>query len=151
MSQRAAHLAYRPAAVDDCELLGAWNKQLIDDEGHDNPMNVRELAERMRGWLAGEYRAMIFEQNGVPVAYALFRDAPEWIHLRHFFVVRDRRRRGIGARALALLQEDVFSRGRRVLVEAMERNRGGIAFWRNAGFVDRYVGLVLQPARQAAG
>jgi GNAT superfamily N-acetyltransferase len=151
MSERATHLAYRFASADDCELLGVWNKQLIDDEGHDNPMSVRELADRMRGWLAAEYRAVIFEQNGVPVAYALFRDAPEWIHLRHFFVVRGRRRRGIGACALALLQENVFSRDRRVLVEAMERNRGGLAFWHNAGFVDRYVGLELSPARQAAG
>jgi GNAT superfamily N-acetyltransferase len=151
MADRAAYLAYRFASADDCELLGAWNKQLIDDEGHDNPMSVRELADRMRGWLAGEYHAVIFEQNAVPVAYALFRDAPEWIHLRQFFVVRDRRRRGIGASALALLQEDVFSPGRRIFVEAMERNRAGLSFWRNVGFVDRYVGLVLSPAPQAAG
>lgn len=35
--------------------------QLIQDEGHRNRMTVAELEQRMRGWIAGEYRAVIFE------------------------------------------------------------------------------------------
>lgn len=136
-------LAFRWATAGDCDLLGAWNRELIDDELHDNPMSIRELADRMRGWLAGEYRAMLFECNGVPVAYALFREIPEGIHLRQFFVSRGSRRHGVGAAALALLRLRVFPPDQRVLVEAMERNSGGLAFWRSMGFVDRYVGLEL--------
>ena len=43
----------------------------------------------MRGWLAMEYQAVVFEEAATPVAYALFRQTPEWIHLRQFFVARD--------------------------------------------------------------
>jgi len=143
-------LAFRWATADDCDRLGAWNRELIDDELHDNPMNARELADRMRGWLAAEFRAVIFEQRGVPVAYALFREIPEGMHLRQFFVVRTERRRGIGTGALALLRLHVFAPDKRVLVEAMERNFGGLAFWRSMGFVDRYVGLELAASPRTA-
>lgn len=50
----------RFAADSDLDLLAEWNYQLIQDEGHRNPMTVPELRERMRDWLAGEYQAMIF-------------------------------------------------------------------------------------------
>jgi GNAT superfamily N-acetyltransferase len=80
-----------------------------------------------------------------PVAYALFRDAPEWIHLRQFFVARDRRRRGIGARAVALLRDTVFPRDKPVIVEAMAWNQPALSFWRAVGFADRYVGLESRP------
>jgi hypothetical protein len=45
----------------DLPLLAEWNRQLIQDEGHRNPMTVAELQARMQGWLAGEYRAVVFE------------------------------------------------------------------------------------------
>jgi GNAT superfamily N-acetyltransferase len=80
-----------------------------------------------------------------PVAYALFRDAPEWIHLRQFFVARARRRRGIGARAVALLRDTVFARDKPVIVEAMAWNQPALSFWRAVGFADRYVGLESRP------
>ncbi len=136
-------LAFRFASASDCELLGTWNKQLIEDEGHDNAMSIAGLIQRMREWLALDYRAVIFEECGAPVAYALSRDSPEGVHLRQFFVDRGRRRRGVGSRALALLIRTAFTPGRRVVVEAMAWNEGALSFWRSAGFVDRYVGLQL--------
>ncbi len=47
-----ATLNPRFASVEDCSMLAAWNYQLIRDEGHRNPMDIFELEERMRGWLA---------------------------------------------------------------------------------------------------
>jgi GNAT superfamily N-acetyltransferase len=79
------------------------------------------------------------------VAYALFRQTPEWIHLRQFFVARDCRRRGIGARAVALLRDVVFPDDKVVLVEAMAWNHAALSFWRTVGFTDRYVGLEWRP------
>ena len=81
-----------------------------------------------------------------PVAYALVRDTPEWVHLRQFFVVRDRRRRGIGARAVTLLRDSVFPPDKPVIVEAMAWNHRALSFWRAVGFADRYVGLESRPA-----
>jgi len=135
-------------AVTDADLaqLASWNRQLIEDEGHDNTMNLDELAARMKSWLATEYQAVVFEERATPVAYALFRQTPEWIHLRQFFVARDRRRRGIGARAVALLRDTLFPPDKVVLVEAMAWNHAALSFWRCAGFTDRYIGLESRPA-----
>ncbi|TMH15848.1 MAG: GNAT family N-acetyltransferase [Betaproteobacteria bacterium] len=111
-------------------------------------MSLEELAVRMRNWLATEYQALIFEDPAAtaPVAYALLRDTPEWVHLRQFFVARDRRRRGIGARAVALLRDSVFPPDKLVIVEAMAWNHRALSFWRAVGFADRYVGLESRPA-----
>lgn len=144
-------LVFRAATSDDVPQLALWNRQLIDDEGHDNSMSIGELETRMRSWLAAEYQALIFEEcaTSAAVAYALFRDATEWIHLRQFFVLRGCRRRGIGARAVSLLRDEVFAPGRPVIVEAMARNHAALLFWRAVGFADRYVGLESRPGTQA--
>jgi len=143
----ADRLVFRIATAADVAQLASWNQQLIEDEGHDNPMSLEQLVARMRTWLANEYQAVVFEEPATPtpVAYALFRNAPEWIHLRQFFVTRDRRRRGIGARAVALLRDAVFPPDKAVIVEAMAWNHAALSFWRAAGFADRYVGLESRP------
>ena len=140
-------LTFRVAAAADLAQLASWNKQLIEDEGHDNTMSLEELVVRMRNWLTTEYQALIFEDPAAtaPVAYALLRDTPEWVHLRQFFVARDRRRRGIGARAVALLRDSVFPPDKPVIVEAMAWNQPALSFWHAMGFADRYVGLESRP------
>jgi GNAT superfamily N-acetyltransferase len=138
-------LSFRVATAADLPQLASWNQQLIEDEGHDNTMSLEELVARMRTWLTTEYQALIFEDRGTPAAYALFRRTPEWIHLRQFFVARDRRRRGIGARAVALLRAEVIPPDKSVIVEAMAWNHAALSFWRAAGFADRYVGLESRP------
>ena len=86
-------LTHRRASRADCRLLGALNHQLIQDEGHRNPMTEVQLAKRMREWLGrGEYTAELFEEHGEVVAYALYRESADEIYLRHLFVVRTRRR-----------------------------------------------------------
>src|ERR1700724_1855446 len=92
-----APVVLRQPTADDLSRLGEWNAGLIHDEGHDNPMTVAQLIERMRDWLAGEYRARIFVRDGVDTGYALYREVPEFVHLRQFYVAPERRRRGIGA------------------------------------------------------
>ena len=66
-------MEHRFATEADLDRLAAWNRELIEDERADNPMDQPALRERMRGWLAGEYRAVLFEEGGEPVAYALYR------------------------------------------------------------------------------
>jgi len=52
-------MQYRNAEPADCAMLAELNHQLIQDEGHRNQMSVAELEQRMRGWLVGEYAALI--------------------------------------------------------------------------------------------
>lgn len=97
-------LKYRHATPEDGPLLAELNHQLIHDEGHGNPMTVPELEARMRGWLAtGAYEGVVFEAESGVVAYALYRRRHEGgIYLRHFFVVRERRRCGVGREAIKI-------------------------------------------------
>ena len=39
----------------DVSKLALFNKQLIDDEKNDNPMNINELKNRMKGFLETDY------------------------------------------------------------------------------------------------
>src|SRR6266516_2772611 len=112
-------MTLRPATLDDCALLARLNHELIRDEGHRNPMTVPELEQRIRGWISGEYRAIIYEDGGEIVAYALFREQPEEIYLRQLFVVRHRRSQGIGRWAVDLLRSDVWPGSKRLTVDVL--------------------------------
>lgn len=98
----------------------------------------------MRQWLQrGDYTAIIVEQDGLPVAYALYRDEPAAIHLRHFFVDRRYRRHGLGRRAMALLLDQHWPAGKRVTVDVLIDNAAGRAFWLEVGFRDYAISLEL--------
>jgi hypothetical protein len=66
-------MKYRFAREQDLLLLAELNHQLICDERADNPMPVLQLQKRMRGWLASQYQAVLFEVASETVGYALFR------------------------------------------------------------------------------
>ncbi len=127
---------YRPATVDDATLLAPMNAQLIRDEGHRNTMTVQQLAERMSGWLVGEYQAFIFEVEATAIGYALYRIEPEYIYLRQLFVQPQLRRRGIARRALEWLRQNAWGSRPRVRIDVLVGNKTGIEFWRSVGFVD---------------
>jgi ribosomal protein S18 acetylase RimI-like enzyme len=136
---------FRPATLKDCALLAELNHQLIRDEGHRNPMTVPELEQRLRGWLASEYAAVIFEKGVEIVAYALYRKQPEEIHLRQLFVARNQRRRGIGRQALEILRTQIWPKHSRLTVDVLVQNSVAIAFWRAAGYQDYSLTLEMLP------
>lgn len=130
-------MEYRFATQADCTLLAEWNWQLIQDEGHRNPMTVAELRVRMENWLKSEYRAVIFStEQALPFAYALYRNEPDHIYLRQFFVARDYRGRGMGKMAMQKLLSEVWPNQTRIRVEVLTRNAGALSFWRKIGFCD---------------
>jgi GNAT superfamily N-acetyltransferase len=139
---------FRFATADDCVLLAELNHQLIRDEGHRNRMSVPELAERMKEWLAGEYRAVIFELDAGVVAYALYREQPDEIYLRQLFVARDRRGQGIGRRAVEILRSQIWPQNKRLTVEVLTANAGATAFWRSVGYRDYCLTLEIMPETQ---
>jgi ribosomal protein S18 acetylase RimI-like enzyme len=129
-------LTHRIATTGDAVALARMNHQLIRDEGHRNPMTVSELEHRMKRWLEGGYTAVLFEQAGEVVSYALFRSEEDAIYLRQFFVKRERRRRGIGRQAVRILLDDILAPARRITLEVLVGNSGARAFWNAAGFLD---------------
>lgn len=138
-------MEFRFATLDDCPLLADLNHQLIRDEGHRNRMTVPELEARMHGWLSGEYRAVIYEDGGEVVAYSLYREKPEEIHLRHLFVVRGRRSQGIGNQAMEILRSEIWPKNKRLTVEVLVANKRAVAFWREIGYTDYSLTLEILP------
>ena len=131
--------------MDDCPRLAELNHQLIRDEGHRNPMTVPQLEQRMRDFIAAEYQAIIYEEVGEVVAYTLFRERPEEIYLRQLFVVRHRRRLGIGRRAVELLRSEIWPKNKRLAVEVLIANKSAVAFWRAVGYADYALTLEIMP------
>ena len=134
----------RRARQEDVPQLAAWNAQLIRDERNDQGVPDREIEPRLRDWLAKDYVACVFEAGAIGFGYAIFRDLPDCVHLRHFFVEATFRRRGFGRRAFGLLR-GMFPRGKRILVEVLVGNAAAAAFWKSVGFEERYLGLQMNP------
>ncbi len=137
---------YRIATQDDLDLLAEWNKQLIQDEGHRNPMTVPELQERMKGWIESDYKAVVFCVAGEEIAYGLYREGPAEIYLRQFFVRRDRRRAGLGREAMAILRDRIWPKGKRLTVEVLTKNHEGIGFWKAIGYQEYCLTLEMMPS-----
>ncbi|MFC0214143.1 GNAT family N-acetyltransferase [Paenibacillus chartarius] len=119
------------------ELLAKLNKQLIEDEKHDNPMNVAQLKDRMRAFISTDYRAYLFEANGETAGYALVNHSRQPLHVRQFFICRECRRNGYGRAAFEKLLEQLHTQ--HVDIEVMYGNEAGYAFWKSIGFVERSI------------
>jgi GNAT superfamily N-acetyltransferase len=144
-------LEWRYAQDADLPLLARWNRELQEDEGA-AAMSAEALLGRLRRWLSSEYTAILFDSQETPIGYALFRRTdpdlkdPSGVYLRQFFVSRDKRRQGMGTRAMELLLADVLG-GHRVILEALNSNPAGHAFWRSLGFQPYSVRYDLDPSR----
>lgn len=138
-------LNYRKAKAQDVLLLARLNQQLIEDEGHSNPMTVLELVERMRHWLATTYSGIIFEDERGVIAYALYQEELTQIYLRQFFVARERRRCGLGRQAMNILFTQIWPGDKRLTVSALWHNAPAMAFWRAMGYSEYSVTLEIQP------
>ena len=137
-------LTWHEGTDSEMSWLAEWNYQLIHDEDHRNPMSVEQLGERMKKWVAEEYRAVIFTDDD-PVAYALFKQEEALIYLRQLFVRRDRRGQGIGHAAIEILRREIWPAGVRLTVDVLCRNVPGIAFWRSVGCKDYCLTLEIMP------
>jgi len=145
MTPQGNFLHHRLATQADVQMLAEMNHQLIQDEGHRNPMSLIQLIGRMSSWLDHEYTAVIFERDGNSVAYALYRTDGASIYLRQFFVQRQWRRRGIGKRALHILLNEVWPQDWRITVDVLSTNASGYAFWKSVGFQDYAITLEILP------
>ena len=129
-------MQFRMATQLDVVLLAEMNNQLIQDEGHSNKMTLEELRSRMSEWLKGEYEVVIFEKDGNPIAYALYRMEDYGVYLRHLFVNRELRQKGLGKEAFRILSTKVWPSGKKVVLEVLVGNKSAIEFWKSLGFKD---------------
>ena len=123
----------------DLDALAFLNKQLIEDENHDNTMGIDQLKARMQAFIHSGYVAYLFENNGEIIGYALADHGRNPIYLRQFFICRNVRRRGFGRRAFRELTG--LLRSNTLEVEVLSWNEAGIGFWKSLGFEERSICL----------
>jgi GNAT superfamily N-acetyltransferase len=137
---------FRRATLEDCGLLAELNHQLLwDEDSRNKKMSLMELQERMRGWLVAEYAAVIFEEDEEVIAYAVYREQAGEIYLRQLFVARNRRRQGIGRRAVEILRSQIWPKNKRLTVDVLVHNTAAVAFWRATGYKDYFLMLEIMP------
>lgn len=128
------------AGTDDVKLLAAMNRELIQDEGSENPMNLEQLEERMKGFLLTEYKAVLILLGNEIAGYCLYRidnqkdDTSFDIYVRQYYIRPVFRRKGLGKRAFNMLLESTFKNAAYVKLDVLESNLGGKAFWAKVGF-----------------
>jgi len=128
------------AGLDDVKILAAMNRELIQDEGSENPMNLEQLEERMKGFLLTEYKAVLISTNEDITGYCLYKienikdDGSFDIYVRQYYVKRDFRRKGIGINAFRILTENAFKDACSIKLDVLETNNRGKAFWAKVGF-----------------
>ena len=143
---------YRDAVDADAPMLAEINRQLIEDEWGGGGMSLERLEARVRRWLSeGEYRAVLFQEDGADVAYALVSidDEDDSAYIRHFFVLHAHRRGGVGRRAATTLLREIIPAAARVTLDVLASNAAGHAFWQSVGFRDYSVRMERLPAPAA--
>jgi|WetSurMetagenome_2_1015567.scaffolds.fasta_scaffold107968_1 ribosomal protein S18 acetylase RimI-like enzyme len=147
-------MKHRFAMLKDVPQLARMNRQLVEDEGHRNRLQTDAwLEKRMRAFLTGEYRAVLFDLDGRTVAYVLYTDRTEngdTIYLRQIFVDREFRRRGVGREVMRTLLEEIWPPDRRITVGVLQDNQTAIAFYHATGF-EPYAVEFEFPARKKSG
>lgn len=143
-------MEFRYATEDDAPFLAEVNRQLIEDEWDGGGMSLEALERRMRRWLAdGDYRGVLFQENGETVAYALVSADEGSAYIRHFFVLHGHRGHGTGRRALQTLLREVVPPTARVTLDVLASNRAGHGFWNSEGFRDYAIRMERLPAAAA--
>lgn len=130
-------LILRVCRDEDLDLLAILNKQLIEDEKHDNKMNVDQLKVRMKGFIHSDYQAYLFEEGSKTIGYALVDHTRKPLYLRQFFICRDVRRQGYGKTTFYKLLELIKTET--IDIEVMSWNESGIEFWSSLGFKERSI------------
>ena len=125
--------------LEDISTLAILNKQLIDDEKSDNPMNIKELEERMTGFLNTDYEAYFFIVNDEIIGYGLVKNICTPLYLRQFLIDRKYRKQHYGTEAFQSLLE--YLKVDTIDIEVLTRNEPGNRFWENCGFkeISRYM------------
>lgn len=139
-------LRWRRAASRDLTRLAGMMARLRRDETG-LPGDPARAAMDLERALAAGAEATLFHGPGEdePWAYALCEPRGGGTWIRHFFVEAAHRRRGVGRRALALLQEEVRPGSRFWEADVLPRNAAGRAFWAAAGFTETFVRVRREP------
>lgn len=132
-------------SIQDAGKLALFNKQLIEDEKSDNPMDLIDLERRMKEFLETEYDAYFFIENSQIIGYALLRVTSNPVYLRQFFIDRDHRKRHYGTQAFHMLLE--YLGIKEIDLDVLPWNKRGLAFWKQCGFSETCIAMKYKEQR----
>ena len=90
-------MEFRYAEESDAAFLAEINRQLIEDEWDGGGMSLQRLEERMLRWIReDDYTAVLFLEEGATVAYSMVSVDEDSAYIRHFFVLKEHRGKGVG-------------------------------------------------------
>ena len=133
-------ISFRNAGNDDVKMLAAMNHELIRDEGSENPMNLKQLEERMKDFLLTEYKADLILSDNEIAGYCLYKMENQKdnggfdIYVRQYYIKPKYRQRGLGKSAFKILMETTFKNASFVKLDVLESNQIGKIFWSKVGF-----------------
>ena len=143
---------FRYAEESDAAFLADINRQLIEDEWDGGGMSLRRLEERMLRWIReDDYTAVLFLEEGATVAYSMVSVDEDSAYIRHFFVLKEHRGKGVGRRAIQVLLSRVIPPYARVTLDVLASNHTGHGFWQSQGFHDYAIRMELLPREAADG
>jgi len=128
------------AVMADLDRLTRMNILLREDERMDNFMTEEEVRTRMTGFLEGDsYRTFLLKENEKVFGYILLNIAREPVYLRHLYVERDYRKKGLGR--LMLKKSMNMLNLKEIDLEVMVWNDNAVRFYEKYGFKKRYIGM----------
>jgi ribosomal protein S18 acetylase RimI-like enzyme len=126
----------KECTLEDVILLAEMNKQLIEDEKSNNPMDIIQLRNRMIEFLNNGYKAFFFMVNKEIVGYALCDMTKEPKYLRQFFIKIEERRKHYGEISFINLLEKIGIK--EIEIDVLKRNETGLKFWEKIGFEEQW-------------
>lgn len=119
----------------DTMLLTKLFLELMADENTDTPVTEEQAYRRMEEYIARGDRAFTFQVQGAAAGYALVITDRNPLYLRHFYIYRDKRRRGYGTAVFHALLEALGADT--IDLDVFVWNERGKAFWESLGFAPR--------------
>ncbi|MEM9624425.1 MAG: N-acetyltransferase, partial [Pseudomonadota bacterium] len=120
----------------DIPQIALWNVALHVDEGS-VPMSVPDAEARLRSWMAtGKFSGSIFSLDGQAFGYILYehlaanpdmRGSTDSVYVRHFYVLPEYRRQGIGTDVFRRFQEEMGET--KMTLDVKVTNPAGQKFW----------------------
>ncbi|MBI1355003.1 MAG: GNAT family N-acetyltransferase [Acidobacteria bacterium] len=130
---------YRYAEIADIPTLAVAEERFLADVTASEIPSRAAIEERWRERLEGDHRAVLFEDEGEPLAYALYVPTAVGVTVEQLFVWRERRRQGLGREMIELLREEIWSPTVRVAIDVTHTNTTGRAFLASVGFAEARV------------
>ena len=131
------------ANLKDVPCLTTMNIKLRQDEQIDNIMSDKQVHDRMKGFLKGDYTAYLFKNFKIVYGYALVDATKTPPYLRQFYIEREYRSQGHGKTAFDLLVKELNCEA--LDLEVLTWNKRGIRFWKKVGFESRCLVMRYKP------